>query len=320
MKSTIKYLIVVLLLAMSTQAMAQRDKVVEASSKKRPSWIGTFDNSSITITETGATLSEVSERALASIYQHIINSIAVNVTSNEMLISKSVSYDNLSTVMHDYSSVLMTEAAKIPYLNDISLTNAEEIYWEQIYSRQSKSYRYEYSVRYPFDEEARNKLVAEFIAIDNAKMAELKALRYELDTITNLDNINRAVNALDALQAYFFDTARKSEAEALKRDYLALYSQVSIQIEQEDIGRCRYALRLANRNVTTSIPVRLRSASALNMSVAPIDGDRYELTYDPTYASTTDINTIEIIYLFGARRVERVIHFRAVNPKHITQK
>jgi hypothetical protein len=53
------------------------------------------------------------------------------------------------------------------------------------------------------------------------------------------------------------------------------------------------------------------------MNVAPIEGDMYELTYDPTYASDRDINTIEIIYLFGARRVGKIIHFNAVDLKHL---
>ncbi len=304
-----------LMLAVTLPALAQKEKVVESSREKRPSWIGTFDKSSITVTEVGTSLSEVSEKALSSIYQHIINSIAVNVTSNERLISKSVSYNNLHSVMSDYTSVLMTEAAKIPYISDISLANATDIYWEKVYSRKSKSYRYEYSVQYPFDDITRRNLVAEFVAIDNAKMEELKALREELDTLTDLDRIGRALNSLDALYNYFFDSARRSDTEALKRNFLALYSQIHIEVESEKSGECIFTLRLANRNVTTSVPVRLRSVSALNMCVVPIEGNRYKLTYDPSYASTTDINTIEIIYLFGARRVEKVIHFTAPAKK-----
>lgn len=315
MKSVIKYLVVVVMLSISSSAVAQKEKVVESSDKHKPAWIGTFEESYITVTEVGKTLSDVSERALASIYQHIINAVAVNVSSSETLISKSVSYDNLSSVMHDYTSVLMSEAAKMPFINDISLTNANDIYWEKIYSRKDKSYRYEYSVRYPFDEATRHKLVADFIAIDNAKMVELASLRRELDSITELDRINRALNALDVLYNYFFDSTRKGETEQLKRDFLALYSQVGIEIEQEGVGECIFSLRLNNRRVTTSIPARLKSASALNMSVAAIEDGRYKLTYDPTYASATDLNTIEIIYLFGARRVAKVVHFEAPTQK-----
>ena len=315
MKSSIKYIAALMMLAVTLPAMAQKDKVVEASRKERPSWIGTFNQSSITVTEVGPELSKVSEKALSSIYQHIINSIAVNITSNEKLLSKSVSYDNIHSVMSDYTSVLMSEAAKIPFISNISLTNATDIYWEKIYSRKDNSYRYEYSVQYPFDDITRRNLVAEFVAIDNAKMNELKTLQEGLKTFTNLDDIGRVVNSLDVLYSYFFDSTRRNETEALKRNYLALYSQIHIEIESERSGECIFALRLDDRNVTTSVPARLRSESALNMSVAPIEGNRYVLRYDASYASTRDINTIEIIYLFGARRVEKTIHFNAPHKK-----
>ncbi len=315
MRTVVKYLVILTMSATTLSAFAQKEKVVEASCADKPSWIGTFDQSFITVTETGNSLSEVSEKALASIYQHIVNSIAVNISSSEMLITKSISCDNLTAVMHDYSSELMTEAANIPYINDISLTNAKGIYWEKIYSRKDKSYRYEYSVRYPFDEATRHKLVSDFIAIDNAKMEEMNALRQESETLTDLDRINRALNRLDMLHKYFFDVTRKGEVEALRRDFAALYSRLHIEVEHEESGKCIFTLRLAGRNVTTSIPARLKSSSALNMSVTSIDNNRYMLTYDPTYASTTDINTVEITYLFGAHRVSKIIYFNANNKK-----
>ena len=233
MKTAIKHIVVLMMLVVAMPVMAQKEKIVESSDQDKPAWIGTFNKSSITVTEVGQTLSEVTEKALTSIRQHIINSIAVNVTSSETLISKSVSYDNLHSVMSDYTSALMTEAAKIPYISNISLANATDIYWEKIYSRKSKTYRYEYSVQYPFDEITRRGLVAEFVAIDNAKMSELNVLRDQLDTITNLDHIGRALNSLEALNDYFFDNARRSETEAVRRDYLALYSQVHLEVEKE---------------------------------------------------------------------------------------
>ena len=61
--------------------------------------------------------------------------------------------------MSDYSSALMTEAGQLPYLNDITLSNAEAVYWERIYSKKTKTYRYEYSVLYPFPEQTRRQLI-----------------------------------------------------------------------------------------------------------------------------------------------------------------
>ena len=301
-----------LLLVLGTStASAQQERVVDQSRATQPTWIGVSTSDYLAVTEVGETLSEATDKAMNTIRQHIINSIAVNVASTEVMLARQVSYDDWNSVMYDYSSVLMTEAAKLPYLCDISVSNAADIYWERIYTRATKSYRYEVSVRYPFDEETRKELVNAFIAIDNGKVAELERLRKEFATIDDLDKIKESVYALEALTGYFFDATRRDEAEALRRSYRALYSRVTLNVEEEGEGYCIFALMLDERPVRTSVGARLRSNSALEMTVRAIENGRYKLTYNPEYASPKDLNTIEIIYPFGGISVSTTIYFDA---------
>lgn len=66
---------------------------------------------------------------------------------------------------------------------------------------------------------------------------------------------------------------------------------------------------------------RLKSESVLEMAVKPCGDGRYLLSYDPQYASPTDINKIEVLYLFGGARVSQTIFFNpagdavSVRPK-----
>lgn len=290
-------------------ASAQKEKVVERSDKRKPEWIGRSDADAISVTEVGETLAEASERCMASIRQQIVNAVAVNISSTEKMTSRQITRDNLMTVMNDYSSNLMTEAAKLPYISDIALSNAEEVYWERIYSRKDKTYRYEYSVRYPFTEQTRRQLVDAFVAIDDAKVREYERLRDELGTIDNIDRIGQAVNELEALYGYFFDATRRGETEALRRNYLGLFNRISIETESESAGSCIYSLRLDGRRVTTSVQPRLKSDSAMEMSVRACDDNRYILTYNPEYASGSEVNVIEIRYVFGGVAVSRTIVF-----------
>jgi hypothetical protein len=246
---------------------------------------------------------------MASIRQYIISAVAVNVSSVEKMNTHQISSDELITVMSDYSSALMTEAAKLPYLSDISPSNAEDIYWERIYSKKSKTYRYEYSVLYPFTEQTRRQLIDDFVAIDDAKQTELNGLRAELMTITNIDRIPQAVNELDGLSNYFFDATRKSEVETLRHNYLALYNTISIEVESQSRGSCVYSLRLDGRRATTSRQPRLLSESATEMEVKPYSDNLYTLTYNPEYAPASEINTVKIEYAFGGARVSRTIYF-----------
>lgn len=303
------------MLCMPLPASAQKDKVVEASGKRKPDWIGRTDASSISVTEVGESLSEASDRCMASIRQYIINAVAVNISSTETMTMRQITRDNLVAVMTDFSSNLMTEAAKLPYISDISLSNAEDTYWERIYSRKDKSYRYEYSVRYPFTEQTRKQLVEAFLAIDNAKVAEYERLRDGLESVVNIDRIRQAVNELDGLYAYFFDATRRGETETLRRNYLDLYRRISIEVESESPGSCTYSLRLDGRKVTTSVQPRLKSESAIGMEVKACGDGLYRLEYNPEYASASDINTIEIRYVFGGADVSKTIHFNPAENK-----
>lgn len=308
-------------LCISTAAFAQKDKVVEASSKRKPAWIGSSDRSHFAVTEVGETLAAASGKCMASIRQYIVNAVAVNVSSAEKMATRQITRDQLVTAMSDYSSALMTEAGQLPYLNNITLSNAEAVYWERIYSKKTKTYRYEYSVLYPFPEQTRRQLIEAFVAIDDAKQAEYERLRRELGTITDIDRIRLAVNELDGLYDYFFDATRKGDVETLRRNYRALYNAVSIEVESEAPGECVYSLRLDGRPATTAVQPRLKSESVLEMAVKPYGDGRYLLSYDPQYASPTDINKIEVLYLFGGARVSQTIFFNpagdavSVRPK-----
>lgn len=299
----------------SPGAFDQKDKVVEASGKRKPDWIGKSDPSHFAVTEVAPTLAAASEKCMASIRQYIVNAVAVNISSVEKMTTRQVTRDQLVSVMSDYSSVLMTEAGKLPYLNDITLSNAESVYWERIYSRKTKTYRYEYSVLYPFPETTRRQLIEAFLAVDDAKQADYERLRDELETIADLDRIQQNVNELDGLYGYFFDATRKGAVETLRRNYLALYNGISIEVESEMPGACVYSLRLGGRRVVTARPPRLQSESALGMDVRPCGEGLYLLTYDPQYASPADVNKIDLAYLFGGARVSRTIYFDPAEGK-----
>ena len=315
MKRLLTFALLLSACCISSGAFAQKDKVVEASGKRKPDWIGKSDPSHFAVTEVGETLSAASDKCMASIRQYIVNAVAVNISAAEKMTTRQVTRDQLVSVMNDYSSVLMTEAGKLPYLNNITLSNAESIYWERVYSKKTKTYRYEYSVLYPFPEATRRQLIEAFLAIDDAKQAEYERLRGELETITDLDRIQQNVNELDGLYGYFFDATRKGAVETLKRNYLALYNGLSVEVESETPGACVYSLRLGGRRAGTARQPRLQSESALEMNVKPYGDDLYLLTYNSEYASPADVNKIDLTYLFGGARVSRTIYFDPAEGK-----
>jgi hypothetical protein len=86
---------------------------------------------------------------------------------------------------------------------------------------------------------------------------------------------------------------------------------VTLNVEEQGEGYCIFAIMLDGRAVITSVGARLRSDSALEMTVRAVENNRYMLTYNPEYASPKDINSIEIIYPFGGISVSKTIYFDA---------
>ncbi len=291
-------------------AAKPKEKVVESSSRKKPDWIGRSDKTHFAVTEQAPTLSAAMDECLASIRQHIVNSVAVNIASTERMRTRQLTEGELVSVMNEYSSDMTARAAELPYINNITLSNAEQTYWEKILDKNNGTYRYEYSVLYPFSEEMRAELVGAFVAIDEGKQAELDNLNRQVNRLVNVDDIGAALIELDGLGEYFFDATRRNEVETLKRSYRALYGKIAIAIESEEAGRCVYSLMIDGRRVTTSQKPRLVSESALEMRVQEGAGGRYVLTYDPQYASPVELNTIDIMYLWGGARVAQTIYFK----------
>ena len=123
------------LCCLSLQAFSAKDKLVEKSGKT-PDWIMSAGGDSFSVFAQSDDMNGARDRCLADIRQYIVNSIASNITSVETSTSASRNDDGNENIYSTYSSELKTAAARLPFLTDISLSNAEEVYWEK-YRRKS---------------------------------------------------------------------------------------------------------------------------------------------------------------------------------------
>ncbi len=308
MKKILAILLAVPLLFHAAEVSAQKEKIVERSAKRAPAWVGITTSDYFAASGRAATLADAQADALNQIRQYVISSVAVNVTSVESSFAGQRTKDEVAEVLKRYSSQVDTEAAAMPFLTDLSLSNAEEVYWEKVYVKASGSYFYNYHVKYPFTASQRLALTTEFLRIDRARYAEFQRLKALYDTFTTVEEIDRAIAELDPLIEYFFDRARRGEAEALQRSYRNAYANIAIVPLQEQPESCIYALECNGRKITTTKTPQLKSPTAVDLAVHR-NNDDYLLTYDCAYSRPEDENYINIAYLFGGRRVHRRLTF-----------
>ena len=261
-----------LLLAVALPASAQKEKVVERSAKKAPAWLGISCPDYFTVSATAPTLDQAQKQCLTDIRQHIITSIASNITSEEKLYQEQTARNGVVSLLNSYASEVGTTGASMPYLCDISLSRALGVYWERRFVKQEKSYYYIYHVQYPFTDADRSAAIAAFRALDNEHLERLEQLEEQFETFTDLSFLDQTAAALNPLIDYFFDTDRRNRAVNLQQRCRQACGEVAIVPDSASLGCYCYHLALHGRRVTSDRQPRLESDYATNLRVVPLDG------------------------------------------------
>ena len=301
-------------LLLATQGIYAQEKVVERSSKKAPQWVGVSIADHIVVSAEAKTLSEAKDKCIADIRQSIINSVATNISSKELTLDTQTINGQTTEVLRRYESQVQAIAAKLPFVTGVSLDDAE-IYWQKIYNKREKSYKYEVHAKYPFSLLKRNSLIMEYLKQEQEQNEKYHALKSEFSTFTEIEFINRAIAELKALEQYFVDQKRKDEAKVLASNYHKLYSQISIVPYHNALGEIVYYLNLEGRRMTTSRRPNIKSQYATSISFAPAEQNMYRITYNYDNCQDNDENKIEVIHNFASGSTRYSFYFDVSKDK-----
>lgn len=300
-------IISVILLFTTTISFAQ-EKVVEKSGKK-PDWIGQTISEAIIVSSNNNDLMEAQDQCMEEVKKEIVNSIAVNITTSSSNSIEQVMYNDSHSSFSKYTSKIEETAAKIPYINGISITDAET-YWEKIYVKKEKRYYYRYYLKYPYPNSLRLKLVNEFRKIDNQKQEKLNELKKAYENISAVEDIKKCLIELQTLKEYFFDSTRLSETSELEKKFKELYKQISVQTIENIPGKYTFTLMLKNRTVSLSSTPRLTSEYATNMSISQDNtNNTFVVKYDYTGCTDEDENSIKVIINLGHGTISHKFRF-----------
>ncbi len=130
------------LLILSGLVAFAQPKVVDKSGKK-PSWVNGLEKEYIIVVGSGSTIDEAQKSALMLIKENIVLSVADNVKAKSEVKKEESSYNNsVSTFLEKYTSQVTSESGKVPYLQGISLANANQYYWEKQYDKSTKETKF----------------------------------------------------------------------------------------------------------------------------------------------------------------------------------
>jgi hypothetical protein len=300
-----KFILILFLLPVMT--CLGQNRVVEKSGKK-PGWVNGLEKDYIIVVGTGASVQDAQRNALNMVKEDIVNAVAQNIKSTSNWSSQETSVNSSVTFfLEKFASTVTTSSGPVSYLQGITLAKVDEFYWEKIQDRNSRSFEFNYHIKYPFPNIELQKLVMDFKMRDRELSEQLDALLTGISQISSVEDIENKIGELRILSDYFID-ARKDKAKLGITQYRNLYNQIELVEIGSSLGVLRYALRFGDRFISTnqrpqfmSDCARVRGTTTENMHII--------IEYDYSNCYEDPENNILVRYRFGNTNIQKPFFF-----------
>lgn len=300
-----KCLILALAMITSLSVSFSQERVVKKSGK-RPKWVNGVVKDFIIVNGGGATIQTAQQNALISIKEHIVSAIADNVSSKSELIKEESTLNNVSTFLEKFATQINTQSGQVPFLQGISLSNADQYYWEEV-KRKNKTTYYYYHIKYPFAQLELQQLVSDFKQRDNELTNQLENLIKQADVVTSVEQIEKNIESLKVMNDYFMD-GRKAQGNLGIANYNSLLSSIELVDAESKLGELKYALRLGTRTISTTKKPITRSDCARITSTTN-NQNLWVVNYDYANCYENTENNIHVNYRFGEADVQKKFYF-----------
>lgn len=243
---------------------AQKTKVVDESSKKKPKWVNGLEKGYIIVVASSPTLDDAQQKALAKVKEQIISSVAENIqTSSEYFRSENIKNGN-TNFSENFQTATKTQAANISFVKGISLSKVDAFYWEKIeLDKKTKKYKYYYHIKYPFSRTQLLALIREFEKADKALTVQMESYLAKTNTMTSVEEMSQTIKEMQALSDGFIDAdPRKNKTNVGIVKLKEMLKNVSIETVSTTLGEISVILKIGEKTVTTSRKPKVSSNCA----------------------------------------------------------
>ena len=289
-------------------------KVIESSIKRVPEWIYSVEDGYLIVSATGNSIEQAKEAVLANVKKQITQSIASQIVSETNLFSSYLQSEDGFHKEQAVESAIMSRTAKLPFISEITLSKAEDYYWEKRHYKKEQRYEYFYVIKYPFSEFEMKMLVMEYEEHDKHLNAQLKEYEDGIENIVTIEDIAANITKINAFKDEFDTTdPRYKQVEGIITRYRQLYDNINIDAVQQKKGTITATLTLGSREISTSQRPNISSNCATEISYS-YEGNTLVIRYNSENCYEDDENYIDIRYKLGTKYLkERVFIKNQVN-------
>lgn len=286
-------------------------KVVEKSHKSKPTWVGGAERNHLIVSAEAVSLEMAKEKLLVSLKEQIVGTAATHILSETTIRREQTLVGKETEYRENTSSYVKAKVAHVPFVSEVSLAKAKDFYWEKLYDKKTKDYKYEYHLRYLFTDFDAMALVNQFNEREDALKGKLSGYENRLESVGSVEEIDRTLNELKAFATEFdADDARRAQTEQLSNNYRKLYSYIVIKEESPTAkGAATIGLYLQDRPISTQQKPQLLANCATRLS-SETEGNLFHISYDSTACYADDENYIDIRFRLGNRIATQRIYIR----------
>lgn len=304
-----KKVVVFILVFMPLIAFSQV-KLEDKSHKSRPDWLHGTEKGYLIVSETASDIESAKQKILMNLKDQIAETVATRVVSESTLTTQQVLNGKNIDFQKEYKNYIVSKSANIPFISEISLSKATDYYWEKYYNKKTKSYYYEYHVKYRLmDIDIRN-MVQGFQSHEQELRKTFEDYENDLDNIKSVEAIERSINGLRAFKSKFDDNdMRVAKIDQLITDYQKLYESIVIEVVDNSIGSVGVQLQLNKRGIITKQIPKLSSNCATQFNPKLLD-NILNIDFNFFDCEDNDSNWIEIRYKFGGKDVSKKVYIK----------
>jgi len=300
--------LIILLVALSVSSYAQF-KVVKKSGRK-PKWVNSSELDYVITSGTGATLDLAKEDALTKVREQIIQSITDKIktetTYSKSEINNGDTFKNFESTIHT-----ITEGTK--YINSISHSNVKEFFWEKIKNKKTKTYHYNYHIKYPFTSLEMELLIDEYQFKKNQLTEELNKYVKAVETVTTIEDIKGNIDKLRILKKNFIDK-RKDICNITIQKYINLIKKAEIEEITNETGILKFAILINGKRILTAKDPKI-SSNCANIISNTKEMDIWTIKYDTKDCFEDETNYINIAFNLPFTRFKKKIFLNISESK-----
>lgn len=291
MKLSLQSSLFILIVVLSA---CKSEKLLESSKQSRPNWVYGLENGYLIIEGVGSNHDDAKRKAYTALKEKIVESIAVNVSSNvkidvnEQIVNDLSYYKENTTVSTNISSDFLMA------LKGVSLTKANDFYWEKIKDRKKKQNFIHYHVKYPFSSNDLNKLIGDWEQLDKQLTSDIQLIEQQSQKTKSAHELIMLQKQISQLEKVF-NEPKKTQANLVKSRIDKMLAELKFEEKSHIPGQLIVKIVSGNRAFVAEKDLEFESTCAklIGINYSEID-EHYIISYDPDFCSYSNNENIVI--------------------------